>query len=55
MTKHVVGSLILFAAQAGAHEGHGMPGASHWHASDIQGLLLLAGVCCALLWLSRRK
>jgi len=55
MAKHLVGSLILIAAQAGAHEGHGLPGTSHWHASDTQGLLLLALMGCALLWLSRRK
>jgi hypothetical protein len=35
-----------------AHEGHGMEG-SHWHATDIWGVL--AAVAVAALVLSRRK
>ncbi|MFN5047334.1 hypothetical protein [Roseateles sp.] len=47
--------LILLASEAAAHEGHGMPGSSHWHASDV--LLPLLVVACAALgwWLGRRK
>ena len=36
-----------------AHEGHGAPGASHWHATDTVGLLLLGGLVALVLWFSR--
>ena len=36
-----------------AHEGHGLPGASHWHASDAWGLALSLGVAAVAWWLSR--
>jgi hypothetical protein len=37
-----------------AHEGHGLPGASHWHAGDA--LLWLAGVgVAALLYFGDRR
>lgn len=47
--------LAAWAGAARAHEGHGLPGASHWHASDVLGLLLAAGVGVGLWWFSRRK
>jgi hypothetical protein len=40
---------------AQAHEGHGLPGLSHWHANDVGMLLALAAVIGLSLWLSRRK
>ena len=39
-------------ATAWAHEGHGMEG-SHWHATDIWGLLAVAAA--AALYYHRRK
>ncbi len=33
-----------------AHEGHGMPGFSHWHAGDVWGFALAIGVVAALIW-----
>jgi hypothetical protein len=39
---------------ASAHEGHGLPGASHWHASDVLlPLLLAAAVGLAIWWRGR--
>ena len=32
---------LLAAVPAVAHEGHGLPGAAHWHATDTLGLLLV--------------
>lgn len=46
--------LLLASAAAQAHEGHGLPGPSHWHASDSAGLLVLA-LAAGLLWWARRK
>jgi hypothetical protein len=45
----------LLAAPAVAHEGHGLPGASHWHATDTFGLLLVAALAVAAVAWSRRK
>ena len=54
MNKHF-STLVLIACAglAQAHEGHGLPGPSHWHAGDVA--LLLAIVGAAGLWLARRK
>ena len=38
------------ALPAWAHEGHGMPGFAHWHASDVLGFVALAAVVAAAIW-----
>ncbi len=38
--------LVHMAASALAHEGHGLPEASHWHATDTWGFL---GIGVALI------
>lgn len=43
---------LIGAAQA--HEGHGLPGAGHWHGTDVLGYVLIA-VIAATLWYTRRK
>lgn len=44
---------LLWPAQAGwAHDGHGLS-ASHWHAGDAFGLLLVGGLAVLVFWLSR--
>ncbi len=43
-----------WAGAASAHPGHGLQATSHWHASDSLGLLLVAGLAVAALWISRR-
>jgi hypothetical protein len=47
--------LLLLCATAQAHEGHGLPGSSHWHATDTLLLIGVAAVAAAGLWWSRRK
>ena len=44
-------TLMAVSGLAMAHEGHGMEG-SHWHATDLLGLLVGLGVA-ALTWRSR--
>ena len=46
---------LVVAAPALAHEGHGAPGTSHWHATDTLGLLLVAALAAAAWWAIRRK
>jgi hypothetical protein len=46
---------LLLAAAAQAHEGHGLPGATHWHASDAWGLALALAIGAGAVWLSARK
>ncbi len=45
----------LIPLVAAAHEGHGLPGASHWHASDTLGLLLVAVLAAGAWIIGRRK
>jgi hypothetical protein len=47
--------LIAWAAAAVAHEGHNMPGASHWHATDTAGLAVMALLAAIAIWLARGK
>ena len=42
--------LLRPAPAAWAHEGRGL-GASHWHATDVFGLLLLGGLVALAVWL----
>ena len=37
-----------------AHEGHGMPGPSHWHAGDVS-LWVVVVVVAVALWHKLRK
>ena len=53
MNKHFSLLLLAGAGLAQAHEGHGLPGLSHWHATDTA--LLLAAVAAIGLWLMRRN
>lgn len=47
---------IAFAAQcAHAHPGHRLAAASHWHASDTLGLLLVGMAASAVCWFLRGK
>ena len=56
MMKHIVPGTVLLctALIARAHEGHGLPGASHWHAGDL-GLYLAAAAVAAGAWLLGRR
>lgn len=46
-------SLSWTACLAFAHEGHGLEGASHWHATDTLGLLLGAVAVGLAVWFTR--
>jgi hypothetical protein len=45
----------VFTGAARAHEGHGLPGAAHWHATDTFGLVLVVALGAAAVAWSRRK
>ncbi len=51
----IAATLAALPLWAAAHEGHGLPGTSHWHATDTLGLLLVAVLAAGALWFSRRK
>ncbi len=54
MIKHLSTLALLGGAGlAWAHEGHGLPGLSHWHIGDVA--LVLAAVAAVGWWLARRK
>ena len=46
---------LLLPLAANAHEGHGIEGVSHWHATDVWGLPALATALAIGIWLSGRK
>jgi hypothetical protein len=48
-------SLVASSLTAQAHEGHGLPGVSHWHASDTLGWLAVAVIAAVALVWGRRK
>jgi hypothetical protein len=54
MIKHLSAlALLTGTTLAQAHGGHGLPGLSHWHASEVALLLAAAGLLG--LWLARRQ
>ena len=46
---------IAAAHAARAHEGHGLPGPSHWHASDVLGFVALAAIVAGIVWWRGKK
>jgi len=48
-----VGVFALLAGTAQAHDGHGLLGSSHWHATDVLGFVILALAVAAAVWLGR--
>ena len=38
-----------------AHEGHGLEGGAHWHATDTLGFIALAVVAAVVWAISKRK
>jgi hypothetical protein len=49
MRAALVLSGLLAASGVGAHDGHGMPTAVHWHATDVMGLAIAIGFVAAVL------
>ena len=43
-------TLTALSHSALAHEGHGLPGASHWHSTDVIGYLLAGSLNGAVLF-----
>ena len=55
MNKLLAAAAALTATWAQAHEGHGLPGSSHWHATDVVGLVLVLALAAGAAWWIRRK
>jgi len=47
-------TLVGTSTLAWAHEGHGLEGGSHWHASDAFGFALVGALAVVALWLRRK-
>jgi hypothetical protein len=54
--KHFVNRLLpwLLCAPAFAHEGHGMDGVSHYHATDAWGFVVMAFIMVVVWWFTGR-
>jgi hypothetical protein len=48
-------TLVGTSTLAWAHEGHGLEGGSHWHASDAFGFALVGALGAVALWLWLRR
>ena len=46
--------LSALSLSAWAHEGHGIEGASHYHATDVWGFVAAAAVALVLWWFTGR-
>lgn len=53
LSRLSLASLAWTSCLALAHEGHGLEGASHWHATDTLGLLLGAATVAVVIWFTR--
>jgi hypothetical protein len=52
--KTIASSAITTCASAVfAHDGHGMQGGAHWHATDALGFVVLGIVVATAIWMSR--
>jgi hypothetical protein len=47
--------ITLCTTAAQAHEGHGLPGLSHWHGTDAWGFMAVAAIAATAAWLKGRK
>ena len=45
----------LLSTAAHAHEGHGLPGISHWHSTDVLGFIVVAALVAGVIWFKGRK
>ena len=46
---------LTLSTHVQAHEGHGLPGISHWHGSDVWGFVAVGGIAALAYWLGGRK
>ncbi len=53
--KNALALCLIITPLAHAHEGHGLPGGSHWHATDVMGLVLVLALAAGAVWWIRRK
>ncbi len=54
MQRFALPLLCLLALSAQAHEGHGIEGPSHYHASDVWGFLMALCIGVFIWWLNGR-
>ena len=54
--KNIAPALLTVAANSVlAHSGHGMPGATHWHATDTAGLAVVVVGALLALWIAGKE
>ena len=51
--------IAVYAASTGAstvfsHDGHGLGGGSHWHATDIWGFVVVGALSALAVWIARK-
>ena len=46
--------LLLMCTPLLAHEGHGMDGVAHYHATDVWGFIVMGAIMAVVWWLTGR-
>ncbi len=52
-SRIAAGSLAMTAGLACAHEGHGLAGSSHWHPTDVFGVVVAVAAIGLAIWFGR--
>jgi hypothetical protein len=52
--KHIFSLFLVLPLVALAHEGHGMEGVSHYHATDVWGFVSVAVAAAVVCWFTGR-
>ena len=52
-------SIAAYAVSTGAstvfaHDGHGLGGGTHWHATDVWGFVVVGTLCALAIWIARK-
>jgi hypothetical protein len=53
--QRLISTFALLPLWAQAHEGHGMEGISHYHATDAWGFFAALAVIAVMWWMGRGK
>ena len=54
-TDLILAAGLMAVQTAHAHEGHGLPGLSHWHSTDVLGFVVVAALIAGVVWFKGRK
>ena len=48
-------SISTGASTVFAHDGHGLGGGTHWHATDVWGFVVVGALSAMAVWFARKE